>query len=111
MARHTPEDQARARQRRVQRADSRKAVSKSRQMMRNSATAMESSRAAMKRGAPAPPAVVHPPVILRMGPRDYAVATWLRDEDGEPVYKIVQRGIKAASPAGGLARKLAAEKP
>jgi hypothetical protein len=45
-------------------------------------------------------------VILRLGPRDYWVATWLRDEDGEPVYRIVQRGIKAASTAGVVARKL-----
>jgi hypothetical protein len=45
-------------------------------------------------------------VILRLGPRDYWVATWLRDEAGEPVYRIVQRGIKAASTAGVLARKL-----
>ena len=48
-------------------------------------------------------------MILRNGPRDYAVATWLRDEDGEPVYKVVQRGIKAASTAGVLARKLMQE--
>jgi len=34
------------------------------------------------------------------------VATWLRDEDREPVYKIVQRGIKATFTAGVLARKL-----
>jgi hypothetical protein len=37
------------------------------------------------------------------------VAAWLRDEDGEPVYTIVQRGIKAASTAGVLARKLLAD--
>jgi hypothetical protein len=35
---------------------------------------------------------------------------WRRDEDGEPVYKIVQRGIKAASTAGVLARKLMKER-
>jgi hypothetical protein len=32
--------------------------------------------------------------------------TWLRDEDGEPVYRIAQRSITAASTAGVLARKL-----
>ena len=74
-------------------------------MMREAATAMESSRAIMAGRAPAA-GPGHPPVILRNGPRDYAVATWLRDEDSEPVYKIVQRGIKAASTAGVLARKL-----
>ena len=45
-------------------------------------------------------------MILRVGPRDYWVATWLRDEDGEPVYKTAQRGVKVASTAGVLARKL-----
>ena len=90
----------------AQQADSRKAVSTSRHMMRDSATAMDSSRAAMEPSAPAPPAVPHPPVILRNGPRDYSVATWLRDENGEPIYKVVQRGINAASTAGVLARKL-----
>ncbi len=54
-------------------------------MMRDSTARMNSSRAAMERSAPSPPASPHPPVILRNGPRDYAVATWLRDEDGEPV--------------------------
>jgi hypothetical protein len=39
-------------------------------------------------------------VILRLGLRDYWVAACLRNEDGEPLYKIVQRGIKAASTAG-----------
>jgi len=48
-------------------------------------------------------------VILRLGPRDYWAATWLRDEDGEPAYKIGQRGIKAASTAGVLARRLGQE--
>ena len=45
-------------------------------------------------------------MILQLSPRDYCVATWLRDEGGEPVYRIVQRGIKAASTAGVRARKL-----
>jgi len=31
---------------------------------------------------------------------------WLRDAGGEPVSRIVQRGIKAASSAGVIARKL-----
>jgi hypothetical protein len=45
-------------------------------------------------------------VILRLGPRDYCVATWLRDEDGEPIYRVVKDKIKAASTAAVLARKL-----
>jgi len=34
------------------------------------------------------------------------VLAWARAENGEPVYRIVQRGIKAASSAGVIARKL-----
>jgi hypothetical protein len=44
---------------------------------------------------------------VTFGPRDFSDLAWLRDEDGEPVYRIIQRGLKAASTAGGLARKLA----
>ena len=99
---HRPEDEAK---RKRQRADSAKAITTSRRMMRNSTAAIEASRAAMERASPTAPSH-RSPVILRNGPRDYSVATWLRDEDGEPVYKVVQRGIKAASTAGVLARKL-----
>ena len=45
-------------------------------------------------------------MILRLGPRDFSALAWVRDEDGEPVYEVVQRGIKAAATAGVLARKL-----
>ena len=48
----------------------------------------------------------HPPVILKLGPRDYSVLAYDRDEDGEPVYRVVKEKIKAASTAGVLARKL-----
>jgi hypothetical protein len=109
MPRHTPEDQARARQRRVQRADSRKALSTSRQMMRDSTSAMRTSRAAVERAGPAGPG--RPPVILQLGPRDFSVLTWVRDEDGEPIYRVVKDRIKAASTAAVLARKLAEAKP
>ena len=106
---HRPEDEAK---RKRQRADSAKAITTSRRMMRNSTaaietsrTAIETSRTAIERASPTAPSH-RSPVILRNGPRDYSVATWLRDEDGEPVYEVVQRGIKAASTAGVLARKL-----
>jgi len=48
-------------------------------------------------------------VILRLGPRYYAVLAWARDESGEPVYRIVQRGIKAGSSVGVIARTLLSE--
>ena len=45
-------------------------------------------------------------VILQLGPRDFSVLAYDRDEDGEPVYRVVKEKIKAASTAGVLARKL-----
>jgi hypothetical protein len=59
-------------------------------------------------GPPAPAAVPpeRPPVILQLGPRDFSVLAWVRDEDGEPVYRVVKEKIRAASTAGVLARKL-----
>jgi len=50
-------------------------------------------------------------VILELGPRDFSVLTWVRDEDGEPIYRVVKDRIKAASTAAVLARKLAEAKP
>jgi len=60
------------------------------------------------RGAPPQPqeAKSHQPVILQIGPREFAVLAWLRDEAGAPVYKVVQEGIKAASTAAVMARKI-----
>ena len=46
------------------------------------------------------------PVILQLGPRDYSVLAWVRDEDGEPVYRVVKDKIKAAKIAATLARQL-----
>lgn len=45
-------------------------------------------------------------MILQLSPHEYAVLAWVRDDGGEPVYRIAQRGIKAAKIAGTLARKL-----
>ena len=56
-----------------------------------------------------PNSAEHPPVIVRSDPRDYAVLARPRDEDGEPIYRIVQRGIMPASSAGMVARKLRSE--
>ena len=47
-----------------------------------------------------------PPVILQIGPREFAVLAWVRDEAGAPVYRIAQQGIKAASTAVVMARKI-----
>ena len=41
-----------------------------------------------------------------MSPREYSVLANDRDEDGEPVYRVVKEKIKAASTAGVLARQL-----
>ena len=45
-------------------------------------------------------------MILQLGPRDYSVLKWVRDEGIEPVYGRVKDKIKAASTAAVLARKL-----
>jgi hypothetical protein len=54
---------------------------------------------------PAPPAI-RPPVILQLGPRDFSVLAWVRDEGDAPVYRVVKDRIKAASTAAVLVRKL-----
>ena len=67
--------------------------------------------------APARPALqqapgpkLQPPVILQLGPREFAVLAWIRDEGGKPVYRIVQQGIKAASTAAVIARRIERER-
>jgi hypothetical protein len=45
-------------------------------------------------------------VILQLGPRDLSALVWVRDEDGEPIYRVAMGRIKAASTAEVLARKL-----
>ena len=60
--------------------------------------------------APSPaPATGRPPVILQLGPRDYSVLVWVRDEGETPVYRVAKDRIKAASTAGVIARKLMQE--
>ena len=49
-------------------------------------------------------------MILKIGSRDYSVLAYDRDEDGEPVSRVVKEKIKAASTAGVLARKLQEER-
>ena len=45
-------------------------------------------------------------MILQLGPRDYSVLVWVRDEGETPVYRVVKEKIKAASTAGVLVRTL-----
>ena len=45
-------------------------------------------------------------MILQLDQHDFAVLAWLRDEAGEPVYRSLGQGIKAAKIAATLARKL-----
>ena len=36
-------------------------------------------------------------IILQLGPHDFAVAVWVRDEGGVGIYEIRQREIREAS--------------
>jgi hypothetical protein len=45
-------------------------------------------------------------VILQLGPRDFSVLAWVRDEDGAPLHRVAKDKVKAASTAAVLARKL-----
>ena len=48
-------------------------------------------------------------LILQIGPRDFSVVVWVRDEGETPVYRAAKDRIKAASTAAVLARKLRQE--
>ena len=93
-------------QARVQNADSSKAIRTSRAMIRDSQSAMDASWAAMHKPPPSKGVADRPPVILQLGPREFSVLAWVRDEDAAPVYRVVKDKIKAASTAALLARKL-----
>ena len=67
----------------------------------SAAAAPEQTRPALATG--------HPPVILELGPRDFSVLVWVRDEGEAPIYRVVKDRIKAASTAAELARKLQQE--
>jgi hypothetical protein len=53
---------------------------------------------------PAPPG--RDPIVLTLGPRNWGIAQWMKDERDVPVYRITHRDIRAASTAAVLARKL-----
>jgi hypothetical protein len=54
---------------------------------------------------PAPPPG-RGPIVLELGPRNWGIAAWMRDERAVPVYRITQIDIRAASTAAVLARNL-----
>ena len=58
--------------------------------------------------APAPSPPARPPIVLSLGPCNWGIATWTRDERDVPVYRITQRDIRAASTAATMARQVAA---
>ena len=45
-------------------------------------------------------------MILRLGPRNYALLACVGDEGETPVYRVAKERITAASTAAVLARKL-----
>ena len=49
------------------------------------------------------------PIILQLGPPDFAVAVRAHDEGDVPIYRIAQRDIKATSVAATVARQAAAD--
>ena len=62
----------------------------------------------LKEPPPAPPPG-RGPIVLELGPRNWGIAAWMRDERDVPVYRIVQRDVRAASTAATTARKLPRE--
>jgi hypothetical protein len=47
----------------------------------------------------------HPPIVLQLGPHDFAVAVWIRDEGTVPLYEVRHRDIREASVAAAVARQ------
>ena len=58
----------------------------------------------LKEPPPAPPPG-RGPIVLILGPRNWGIATWMRDERDVPIYRITHRDIRAASTAATIARK------
>jgi hypothetical protein len=46
-----------------------------------------------------------PPIVLHLGPHDFAVAVWIRDEGNVPLYEVRHRDIREASVAAAVARQ------
>ena len=87
-------------------ADRRRAVAKSREGVDDSQQLLLATEPTRPAPTPSPS---RPPVILKLGPRDYSVLAYDRDEGGEPVYLVVKEKIKASSTAAVLVRKLEQE--
>ena len=49
------------------------------------------------------------PMILRLDAHEYAVATWIRDEDGQPIYQIRLGGMRHAQVAAAVAIRIREE--
>jgi hypothetical protein len=62
----------------------------------------------LKAPPPAPPPGRRP-IVLELGPRNWGIAQWLKDERDVPVYRITHRDIRATSTAATIARKLQRE--
>ena len=58
------------------------------------------------RETPPPPPPGRGPIVLVLGPRNWGIAAWMRDEHDVPVYRITQKDIRAASTAATLARQV-----
>jgi hypothetical protein len=50
-------------------------------------------------------------MFLQVGPRDFSVLVWVRDEDSTLVYRIAKDKIKAASTAVVVAQKMQKQQP
>lgn len=56
--------------------------------------------------APRPADPTRPPIVLQLGPHDFAVAVWIRDEGEQPVYEIRETEIRETKVAAAVARRL-----
>ena len=45
-------------------------------------------------------------MILQLGPRDFSVLAWMRDEGETPINRVVKDRIRAASTAAVPARRV-----
>jgi hypothetical protein len=63
------------------------------------------NRASVISAAPPPAPRGRGPVILPLGPRNFGIAQWTRDEGAVPVYRITHKDIRAASTAATMARQ------
>jgi hypothetical protein len=58
-----------------------------------------------------PSDTTRPPIVLQLGPHDFAVAVWIRDEGEQPVYEIRETGIREPKIAATVAKRLSLAPP